>query len=181
MPIEMLSAERDAAWTQTFTGKRFWPLDPRPEDICIEDIAHALGNICRYSGHCKPFYSVAEHSVILSHYVPKEFALWALLHDAEEAYLADIPRPIKHLIPGWHQIAERVQNAVCDKFGLPREMPEAVKIADHAILADEKAALMVDGPKWSNMIPPLGAHIYCFEPVIAGAVFLRRFQVLTNG
>lgn len=68
--------DRRGDWIQTFTGRRFWPLDPRPEDVCIEDIAHALSLKCRFGGHCTRFYSVAEHSVHVSNYVPAEFALW---------------------------------------------------------------------------------------------------------
>ena len=77
-------------WMQTYTGERFWPLDPRIEDIHIRDISMALGKLCRYGGHTIFFYSVAEHSVLVSEYVPEEYALWGLLHDASEAYLSDI-------------------------------------------------------------------------------------------
>ena len=86
-----MNVARRGGWIQTYTGRQFWPLDPRIEDIDIHDIAHALSHQCRYSGHCLRFYSVAEHSVLLSHHVAGEHMLWALLHDAWEAYLAAIP------------------------------------------------------------------------------------------
>src|ERR1039457_118422 len=81
----------------TFSGLRFWPLDPNPEKILIDDIAHALAHQCRFGGHASRFYSVAEHSVHVSRLCPPEDALWGLLHDASEAYLVDLPRPLKQL------------------------------------------------------------------------------------
>src|ERR1017187_10636100 len=75
----------------TFSGIHFWPLLPNPADIRIEDIAHALSNQCRFAGHAREFYSVAEHSVRVSQLCPPEDALWGLLHDASEAYLTDVP------------------------------------------------------------------------------------------
>ena len=88
-------AARKGDWIQTFTGRAFYVLDPRPEDVDIEDIAHALSMQCRFAGHCREFYSVAQHSVTASWLVPPEDALWGLLHDAAEAYVVDLPRPIK--------------------------------------------------------------------------------------
>jgi uncharacterized protein len=86
---------RTGDWIQTYTGKQFWPLSPLPEDIVIEDIAHALSMQCRFGGHVRTFYSVAQHSVHVSLLVEPQYALWGLLHDAAEAYLVDLPRPIK--------------------------------------------------------------------------------------
>lgn len=83
-------------WMQTYTGRVFWPLEPRPEDVDIVDIAHALANLCRYGGHSKVFYSVAHHSVLVSQIVPPADALWGLMHDSAEAYVIDLIRPIKH-------------------------------------------------------------------------------------
>src|SRR5690606_29748913 len=98
---------RKGDWMQTFTGRRFWPLDPRPDEICIEDIAHALSMQCRYAGHCLSFYSVAEHSVLLSQHVAEPFRRWALLHDASEAYLVDVPRPIKGDLSNYRAVEAR--------------------------------------------------------------------------
>jgi hypothetical protein len=86
-------------WIQTYSGRQFWPLDPRVEDVHLEDIAHALSNVCRYTGHVREFYSVAEHSVHVSWSCEPEDALWGLLHDASEAYLADMARPVKQNMP----------------------------------------------------------------------------------
>jgi len=86
--------EYDEHWITTYTGKRFHYLDPQPEEIDIVDIAHALSLTCRFGGHCKEFYSVAEHSIRVAEIVPKEFQLLALLHDAGEAYTGDVQSPI---------------------------------------------------------------------------------------
>src|ERR1700744_4853571 len=86
-------------WIQTFTGKKFSPLAPRPEDVDIRDIAHALAMKCRFNGHCSPFYSIAEHSVRVSWLLEqqgKREALWGLMHDAADAYLPDLGAPIKN-------------------------------------------------------------------------------------
>lgn len=87
---------------RTFTDKKFYFLDIRPEHICIEDIAHSLSNICRYGGHCKQFYSVAEHSIAccdrMGNGEDASVRLWALLHDAAEAYIGDICKPLKTLL-----------------------------------------------------------------------------------
>ena len=86
----------DRAWIQTYTGGKFHLLAPRQEEINIVDIAHALSMMCRFTGHVRRFYSVSEHSWHASYLVPKQDALWALLHDASEAYMADMNRPLKH-------------------------------------------------------------------------------------
>jgi 5'-deoxynucleotidase YfbR-like HD superfamily hydrolase len=85
----------DTCWIQTYSGIKMHPLSPTEEEISIEDIAHALSNLCRFTGHCNKFYSVAQHSVLVSVYSPRDYAMWGLLHDASEAYLNDIARPIK--------------------------------------------------------------------------------------
>lgn len=168
-------------WIQVYTGRPFWPLDPRPEEIDIEDIAQALSLKCRYGGHCRRFYSVAEHSVLVSHHVAPEHALWALLHDAGEAYLADVPRPVKPSLQGWKQLEAGLMRVVCARFGLPSEEPDDVKRADFAITTDEKAALMADGPAWAGLLPPLGVKIECLSPMDARAAFMSRFKELHHG
>jgi len=104
----------------TFSGISFWPLLPNPDDIRIDDIAHALAHQCRFAGHTRLFYSVAEHSVRVSQLCRPEDALWGLLHDASEAYLSDVPAPLKEL-PEFepYRAAERnLQGAVAQRFGL---------------------------------------------------------------
>ena len=109
-------------WIQTYTGKCFTPLDPKPEDICAEDIAHHLSNLCRFSGAVNDFYSVAEHSVrcfwyareVLSPGPPSPLHLAVLLHDAAEAYIIDLPRPIKmhEDLRLYREAEERIHEAV---------------------------------------------------------------------
>jgi len=171
--------ERQGDWMQTYTGRMFWPIDPRPEDVCIEDIVHALSMMRRYNGHCKKFYSVAEHSVIMSYHVSTNDALWALLHDASEAYIADIVRPAKRFISGYKEVETRIMHVVCDAFRLQYDMPEGVHVADNAILSDEMNQIM--GPKpqdWALSYPPLGCKIEGWSPKKAERKFIQRFNSL---
>lgn len=171
--------KRKGDWIWTYTGRQFYPLDPRPEDVCIEDIAHHLAMKCRYSGATMGFYSVAEHSVHVSRYVPAEDAKWGLLHDAAEAYLADIPRPVKAHIPGWRKIERRVEKAVLERFGMSDFEPDAVRLIDTAILADEKAALFktFPGRPWDGHTRAiLGVEIGCWDPETARKIFLTRWE-----
>lgn len=171
----------DSNWLQTYTGKQFWIDDPDPDSICIADIAHALAMQCRYNGHCLHFYSVAEHSVWVSRHVPEEFRLKALLHDASEAYLSDIVRPVKPQIKGYVEIEERLQNAIYEKFGLPPGMPPEVKAADNSILVDEKRQLMAPEPApWHIPYEPLGVEIMGLSPTHAEIFFLTEFQNITG-
>lgn len=107
-------------WIQTYTGKKFFPLDPDPELICIEDIAHSLAMQCRYNGHTRRFYSVAQHSVILASkfFKSHDLRFAALLHDASEAYLSDVPLPIKHLpqFTFYREAEDRLQRMIFAKF-----------------------------------------------------------------
>jgi 5'-deoxynucleotidase YfbR-like HD superfamily hydrolase len=142
MQTKLKVAVEADSWIYTHKGIRFWPLDPIAEEVDIEDIAHALSMKCRYGGHCAKFYSVAQHSVHVSELVAPEHAMWGLLHDASEAYLPDVARPIKPYLSGFKYFEAAVMRAVAEKFGLPGEEPEEVKAADHAILFDEMELLM---------------------------------------
>lgn len=121
-------------WIQTFSGKKFYPLDPDPELICIEDIAHALSNECRFGNHSKKFYSVAQHSVQMAANCFKSTVLRkeALLHDASEAYLSDICRPLKYSPPFafYREAEERLQRMIYEKWGLHPAPNIAIKEAD---------------------------------------------------
>lgn len=127
----------------TFTGRQFWPLDPRAEDLCIEDIAHALSHICRFNGHVRQFYSVAQHCVLASIFVPVKHALGALLHDAAEAYLCDISRPVKqHADMQHYRDAEACLDALInDVFHVNIHAPE-IKAIDNKLLLTERRDLM---------------------------------------
>lgn len=172
---------RNGDWIQTFTGRKFWPVDPRADEIEIEDIAHALSLLCRYGGHCLRFYSVAEHSVLLSRAMAPEFKLHALLHDASEAYLIDLPRPIKNCLPGYREAEAAIEAAVAERFGLPPVMPPQVKEADTRILMDERAVNMRNAPsKWTTDTTPLGIELQFWSPYRAEVEFLNEFESLTT-
>ncbi|MET3601844.1 phosphohydrolase [Martelella mangrovi] len=174
---------RKGDWMQTASGRAFWPMDPRPEEVDIEDIAHALSNMCRYAGHCRRFYSVAQHSVLVSRALPSDLALWGLLHDASEAYLVDVPRPVKPFLDGYKAAEGRVMEAIVMRFNLmPAEMPAEVKRVDDAILHDEALQLMQRPPMgWHLPEPPLGIRIEPWSPDYARTVFHREFRMLTHG
>lgn len=176
-----MAGERIGDWMQTYTGRAFWPLDPRADEVCIEDIAHSLSMRCRYGGHTTRFYSVAEHAFLVSQHVPAEHALWGLLHDAAEAYSADVPRPLKRCLPDWKPLEANIMAAVCDRFGLGYAEPAIVKHVDLAMTADEQAALMVPCERaWGTLPPPVGAAIRCWSPAAAEFFFLDRFRELAG-
>jgi hypothetical protein len=177
----MSNEERKGDWMQTASGGIFYPMDPRPEEIKIGDIAHALSMNCRYGGHCTRFYSVAEHSVYVSQHVAPENALYGLLHDAAEAYISDIIRPAKPYIQGYAEAEANIMRAICYKFGLPQEMPEDVKRVDNAILVDEMEQLMLPPPKeWNIPSEGLGITIEGKNPAYAEMMFLNRYRELIS-
>ena len=167
----------------TFSGLQFWPLDPDPEKILIEDIAHALAHQCRFGGHAWKFYSVAEHSVYVSRLCQPEHALWGLLHDASEAYLVDIPRPLK-LLPEFaaYRAAERqLQRIIAERLGLPPEQPASVTEADDHMLWIEAHSLLGSIP--DEAIRETRTPFEIAEPLLpakAERLFLRRFAELTG-
>lgn len=170
-------------WIQTYSGGAFYPFDPRPEDVHITDIAHALSQLCRYGGHSRVFYSVAQHSVLVSQHAPAPHKLWALLHDASEAYLVDVPRPIKRALPDYRAAEKRIMAAVCARFGLPAEEPPEVTLVDNRILADERKALLspmskVSDHEWGAREPPLGIQISAVPPFVAREMFTDAFVAL---
>lgn len=168
---------RQGDWMQTYTGRQFWPLDPEPAEIDILDIAHSLSMQCRYAGHCRNFYSVAEHCVLLSLAVEPEHAFWALMHDASEAYLVDIPRPVKPALVNYRNVEDRMMLAICARFGLAPDMPRAVKEADNRILADEAAQNMSRPPvPWADTGAPLGVTLQFWTPAKAQDQFMARFR-----
>jgi hypothetical protein len=136
--------KRCGDWCQTYSGVAFWPLDPQPEEVCLEDIAHSLAQQCRFAGHTSEFYSVAQHCVRVAEKCPPEDALWGLLHDASEAYLLDLPRPLRQLpeLAAYREAEAAVMRAVCTRFRLPEEQPGSVTRADHLLLVLEAQQFM---------------------------------------
>lgn len=168
-------------WMQTISGRKYWPLDPRPSEVHIEDIAWALSHMCRFTGHVKRFYSVAEHSVLVSLVVPPRHALQALLHDATEAYLVDVARPVKKGLSNYAEIELRNWVAVAERFSISAEMDPSVKYADDAVLMAEKAVLLGPSPDpWAVRIRPADVRIWAHGPRVARWRFMRRFKELTK-
>ena len=168
-------------WIETYSGLKFDFLNPDVNSIRIKDIAHALSNICRYTGHTKEFYSVAQHSVYVADCVLKEDALAGLLHDATEAYLTDISKPLKVLLPRYCELEDFIWTKIAERFGLPEKLPISVKDADWRLLATEKRDLLsCSGPAWNTVIgiECLPEKIVPWEPKFAEEMFLNRYYSL---
>lgn len=176
--------DKEAAWIQTHSGRRFCPTNPNPDAIVIQDIAHALSMQCRFSGHCKKFYSVAQHSVLVSYICDSQDALWGLLHDASEAYLVDVPRPLKKSgkFQAYIDFEAKMQEAICRRFGLPLAEPPSVKKADTAMLSTEARDLMAPlHSDWTQPVDPLPFMIEPWNNDKAKDMFMKRFFELTTG
>lgn len=171
---------RRGDWIQTYTGIQFWPLDPRPEELEIKDIAHSLSLLCRFNGHCKRYYSVAEHSIHVANFLPADLQLAGLLHDASEAYIADLPMPVKRNLPDYNAIEEILHKVITERYSLPWPLPKEVKRVDSLLLATEKNALMGPEPApWHSMPDPVDATlIQGWQPEQAERRFLQMFQRL---
>ena len=166
-------------WMEVYSGKAIDPLNLKPEDIRITDIAHALSNICRYGGHCAHFYSVAEHSVRVADIVPIGIGLAALLHDAAEAYLGDVIRPLKHLFPDIMKTEAKVAQLIMNKYvgKLDPEQIKCIRDADNVVGATEARDLMASGGKeWGNLPLPLHNQIAAWASWVAEDIFLKRFE-----
>jgi 5'-deoxynucleotidase YfbR-like HD superfamily hydrolase len=172
---------------RTRSGHQYYPTDPRASEVNITDIAHALGNLCRFGGHCNRFYSVAEHSVLVSRVVPPEFALLGLMHDATEAYVCDVPRPLKRALGKTYAAIEALNwFAIAERFGLALHLPECVHDADNEMLLAEKDALLGTVPaEWTLGIKPhlkpAKVTVLGLAPAEASALFLGRFYELHSG
>ena len=178
---EKMSAEVRSATMQTSGGTYFDFVDPDSSTIAITDIAHALSNICRFTGHPRGFYSVAEHSIFCSQLVPLEDAAAALMHDAAEAYCGDVSSPLRALLPGYEVILRRVEAAVAERFGMPLPLPETVKTADRQMLRLEQRFAMDSGDRWAGLdyeesLPRITLRFW--PPATARQHFLRRAMEL---
>ena len=165
------------------SGCYFDLAEPERSEFTIEDIAHALSNICRFTGHTVRFYSVAEHCWHCSFIVPPEHALAALLHDAAEAFVGDVASPLKGMLPDYRQIEARVHRAVLARFGLGPDLHPSVKQADMAMLLAEQRQAMSNRDRWFEVdgIEPAARHLLWMYPHHAAPAFLRRYDELTKG
>lgn len=182
--------EAPAPEIQTFSGRRVNPFAPDPSQIAIDDIAQALANQCRFGGHSRSFYSVAQHSCLLADLVAVEGGdgsdqLLALLHDAAEAYLVDLPHPLKHrseLGRQFRAVEQPLQSVILECFGLPPELPSHLKDVDRALLAAEKVALLSRTWEWPELdgVEAASVVIEPWQPERAVHEFLDRFTKLSR-
>ncbi len=174
--------ERLGTFMQTFTGRAVFPLDLRPDDIDVRDIAHSLSMQCRFAGHVRAFYSVAEHSVHVARWCRQfgaDAALEGLLHDATEAYLVDIPRPVKPFLQGYKEAEARAARVIYERYDLRGDYA-VVHEADNRVLNDERAALMAPCEREWDLADtlPLGVTIEGWSPARAEREFLALFDEL---
>jgi hypothetical protein len=165
---------------QTESGRQFRFLQPSPSEISIQDIASALSKMPRFGGHSGRFYSVAQHSLICAHMAPNHLKLEALMHDAHEAYVGDVPTPLKALLPDYQNIEQIAEKAVRIRFGLPVFLHPDVKIIDQRVLASEIRAFHLGWAKyWPHKPYDELKTIESMEPEKARSRFLSMFYLLT--
>ncbi|MBN1477694.1 HD domain-containing protein [Candidatus Sumerlaeota bacterium] len=194
----MSDETRIGDWLQVHSGHALWPLDPRPEEIRIGDVAQGLSHLCRFGGQCRVFYSVAQHSVFVAE-ICAELArdldpeaqrlntLAGLLHDAPEAFIADVPRPVKNHLPPFHEIEARLWDVCARKWGLadpesgePLYDVDLVRCGDDTALITEKRDLMAVEMRWGleDHLTPLARRVEPVPPEEARAMFLAEFERL---
>ena len=174
-------------YLQTVSGRWVNPFDPDPEQLDAGDIARALANLCRFGGHSRVFYSVAQHSVIVSRLVEErggdaEDVFAALMHDASEAYLGDMPHPLKHRSPlgaAFKEAEEHLERVIREHFGIRADVPE-IKRADRALLATERRAFSAESWHWPELagVEPLDLELEAWTPDRAADEFAARFAEL---
>lgn len=168
-------------YVSTYCGNRFYPLRPEIDQVSIEDIAHGLAYQCRFNGQTREFYSVAQHSLMVASLVPPELRMAALLHDAAEAYLGDMVKPIKVLLPEFSALEERVSDIIAAFFGIDFSDYAPIKQADLIALATEKRDLMPHSTEsWAYLaaISPRPETIITLSPGEAKHQFLQKFHRL---
>lgn len=163
-------------------GSFFCFENPESHDFPIELIAHSLSKLCRFNGHCKRFYSVAEHSVLVSRILPPHLQLVGLLHDASEAYVGDMPSPLKRMIPQYKEIEERVQAAMAKRHGLPYPFPYEIHEADKAVYRAERSQIAGgEDNLWYTEFTDAKVTVTGMQPKDAEQFFLSTYRGLTNG
>jgi len=171
--------EYEGAWVTTYTGRRFHFLNPTPDEVCIEDIAHHLSLLCRFTGACRLFYSVCEHSMRVAEIVPPHLRLSALLHDSPETYINDISRPIKYT----HKLEDTekaIMGVIANKYKITPYAPE-IKEADNIMVATEARDLMPNTDYWAPLPAPLKGRIKPMTSSVAELIFLYRFRSYVGG
>lgn len=164
---------------QTHSGIMVDLVEPTANMICIEDIAHALSQICRFTGHLNQFYSVAQHSLMVCDLLPDELKLTGLLHDAAEAYTGDMASPLKSLCREYRLIQENFEQVIANKYNLVYPFPAEVKITDMQALVTEAEQLFLYYPYWiKDYIKLLDIEIIPVGPIEAERLFMDKFNEL---
>lgn len=180
-------SERRGYNQATASGRPFWALDPRPEDINVYDIACGLSRECRFNGAIRDdieVYSVAQHSVLVSDSLPVHLKLEGLFHDAPEAFIRDMIKPLKHAMPDWCIIEKRIDKVIRSKYGLPLRMTPEVKRADAIAVVTERRDILPENfnVDWGDDLPePWPEKITAWLPSKAREEFMKRFLVLYKG
>lgn len=184
-----MSQDRHGDWIQTFSGRRVWPLDPRPDEIGFVDISYGLSKICRYGGHCLRFFSVAEHCALMAREAERlgaspQVRLQVLMHDSAEAYLGDIPRPIKVHLVGYAEAEDRMLECIAKKYGFDYPFDPMVKQLDEAILLREiECNLAKPEAPWHLGpfgVEPLTIDLQYWEPNEAAWQFTQEYLAIEN-
>jgi uncharacterized protein len=164
------------------SGEYFHFLEPETSRFTILDIAHALSNICRFTGQSDRFYSVAEHSVHCSRHVAPDHAMAALMHDAAEAFIGDVSRPLKAMLPEYKIIEHRIERAIFDRFSIKYPFDPEINQVDNRLLVTEKCQLMNNSDERSDLrgFYPVEIELPCWAPEVAKSHFLVRYEELTD-
>lgn len=173
-------------WIGLLSGAQMNYNRPEDSDVTLDDLASALSNICRFSGHLPTFYSVAQHLVNCSRIVPVEFAFDALMHDTAEAFTNDLPTPLKWSVPIFKELETKIESAMANKFGFNYPYAPEVKLADTQMLMLEKKYVKKDYRDWPNYRNVEFEHLVDlvdlkpWQPCRAKREFLERYNELTN-
>lgn len=181
MKIDMLDKNNPSILLHS--GNYFYFCNPRESKFGIEDIAVGLSKLCRFNGQCRAFYSVAQHSILVSQIVPEEHALAGLLHDAAEAFIGDMVAPLKGLLPEYKAIEREIEAAIFERFGIKTPLDPCIKAADLVLLKTEQRDLMNNSDAWQDVtdIAPLPQIIDPWVlPRRAQVEFLTRYFDITG-
>lgn len=183
----MTATKLDDQWISLLSGGKFNYNKPEESDVTIDDIASALSNVCRFSGHLPRFYSIAQHLVNTSHIVPEELAFTGLMHDTAEAFTNDLPTPLKWALPIFKELEGKIESAMSEKFGFHYPYPAEVKEADTIMLMLEKYHVKECDDPWpmyekytrDHVAPYLDkVDLDSWQPRRAKREFLERYNDL---
>lgn len=184
--VEEASIPLASPFQMSYSGEYFYIDHPDLNTYDIEDIAHSLSNICRWNGHCRYFYSVAEHSIACAEMAPEEYQLEALLHDAAEAYIGDIPKPIKNHFPQIKAVEDKLLERIFRKYNCRWPLPPEVHEVDLRMLVTEALEIMpnFDAEIWGLTGVQPYDEVYIdpglYDPNEAKENFLEMFYALVE-